>query len=131
MSYELYFTSALRGLKPGSQGYCTVAHTEGMPDLLIEIFLGSPAWAVIADAFVRGAIVAGCSAGAMAVGPATVRVRELRDGGPSAWSPALGLTPHICTVPHFNRIHEFVAVDCVCDRYCSVEAISQHSDCFS
>ena len=35
MRYELYYTSAPRGLKPGSSGFCTVAHTEGMPAALV------------------------------------------------------------------------------------------------
>jgi hypothetical protein len=31
MAWELYYTSAPRGLRPGSRGFCTVARTEGMP----------------------------------------------------------------------------------------------------
>jgi len=33
--YELIYTSAPRGLKPGSQGFCTVACSAGMPPNLI------------------------------------------------------------------------------------------------
>ena len=36
MSREIMFTSAPRGIKPGSQGFCTVAHTQGMPANLIQ-----------------------------------------------------------------------------------------------
>jgi hypothetical protein len=36
MSYELYFTSAPRGLRPGSSGFCTVAATRDMPAALVE-----------------------------------------------------------------------------------------------
>jgi hypothetical protein len=36
VSRELIFTSAPRGLRPGSQGFCTVAHTQGMPASLIQ-----------------------------------------------------------------------------------------------
>jgi hypothetical protein len=36
VSRELVFTSAPRGVKPGSQGFCTVAHTQGMPANLIQ-----------------------------------------------------------------------------------------------
>jgi hypothetical protein len=36
MSYELYYTSAPEGLKPGSKGFCSVAHTAGMPRQLVE-----------------------------------------------------------------------------------------------
>ena len=31
MSHELLYTSAPRGLKPGSRGFCTVLSTQGMP----------------------------------------------------------------------------------------------------
>jgi hypothetical protein len=36
MSFELYYTSAERGLKPHSRGFCTVARTEGLAPPVIE-----------------------------------------------------------------------------------------------
>jgi hypothetical protein len=36
MNYELIYTSAPKGLKPGSSGYCTVAATEGIPSALVD-----------------------------------------------------------------------------------------------
>jgi len=36
MAWELSITSAPRGLKPGSAGFCPVSHTQGMPPHLIE-----------------------------------------------------------------------------------------------
>lgn len=36
MSWELFYTSAPRGLRLGSRGFCTVARTEGMPAPLID-----------------------------------------------------------------------------------------------
>jgi hypothetical protein len=36
MSWELYYTSAPQGLKPHSQGFCTVAQTEGMPGTVAD-----------------------------------------------------------------------------------------------
>ena len=36
MTHELVYTSAPRGLHPGSNGYCTVAQTDGMPRALVE-----------------------------------------------------------------------------------------------
>lgn len=36
MIRELVYTSAPKGLKPGSQGFCTVVATKGLPDLLRE-----------------------------------------------------------------------------------------------
>lgn len=83
----------------------------GMPDLLIDVFDGSPAWRAIAEAHARGAVVAGCSAGAMAIGPYTARVREVMAGQPPSWSPALGLLRRVCTFPHFDRRREFIDDD--------------------
>jgi cyanophycinase-like exopeptidase len=80
----------------------------GIPDLLIDVFAGSPAWAAIADAHARGAVVAGCSAGAMAIGPYTARVRAVMAGAPPSWAPALRLLHDVCTFPHFDRRREFV-----------------------
>src|SRR4051812_13889182 len=36
MSHELLFTSAPRGLRPGSSGYCTVTATRGLPGPLLQ-----------------------------------------------------------------------------------------------
>lgn len=36
MSHELYYTSAPKGLQPGSRGFCTVAMTRGMPANLVD-----------------------------------------------------------------------------------------------
>jgi hypothetical protein len=36
MSHELFYTSAPRGLQPGSNGFCTVAETRGLSPLLRE-----------------------------------------------------------------------------------------------
>src|SRR5947209_7583293 len=36
MSHELWYTSAVRGLLPGSNGFCTVKATRGIPVVLRE-----------------------------------------------------------------------------------------------
>lgn len=36
MSWELYYTSAERGVNPHSRGFCTVARTETMPHAVVE-----------------------------------------------------------------------------------------------
>lgn len=36
MSWELYYTSAERGVNPHSRGFCTVARTEGMAPAVVE-----------------------------------------------------------------------------------------------
>jgi hypothetical protein len=37
MAFELIHTSVPKGLRPGSQGYCTVAYTKGMPANYVEL----------------------------------------------------------------------------------------------
>ncbi len=37
MAYELVYTSAEKGLRPGTRGFCTVAHTRGMPPQYIQL----------------------------------------------------------------------------------------------
>ena len=37
MSFELIYTSAPRGIKAGTRGYCTVAFTEGMPANYVQL----------------------------------------------------------------------------------------------
>lgn len=37
MASELIYTSAERGLRPGTRGYCTVAHTRGVAPALLQI----------------------------------------------------------------------------------------------
>jgi len=64
----------------------------GDPDLIPTIMPGSAAWAAIADALARGTVLAGASAGAMALGSWT-------------WTPGGGmaglrLAPGIVVVPH-------------------------------
>lgn len=37
MAYELVYTSAERGLRPGTRGFCTVAHTRGIQPQMIQL----------------------------------------------------------------------------------------------
>lgn len=67
----------------------------GDPDLIPTLMPGSPAWTAIEAARARGAILAGASAGAMALAPWT-------------WTPAggiagLGVVPGLIVVPHADR----------------------------
>lgn len=64
----------------------------GDPDLIPTVLAGTPAWAAIEAAWRDGALLAGASAGAMALGERT-------------WTPAgpidgLGLVPGLAVVPH-------------------------------
>jgi cyanophycinase len=82
----------------------------GSPRHLVDTFKGSPAWEVIRLRHAAGAVLAGCSAGAMAFGRVTLQPRRLWSGGPAngslpedTWYPALGLVPNVVTLPHFDR----------------------------
>lgn len=71
----------------------------GKPDHLVDTLRGSPAWDVISGRLAAGAAIAGCSAGAMALGGWTVRVAVM----PWGWSHGLGLLPEWALLPHFDR----------------------------
>jgi cyanophycinase-like exopeptidase len=64
----------------------------GDPDIIPTLFPGSAAWAAIERAHARGAVLAGASAGAMALAGWT----WTRDGGMEALGvvPAIGVAPH-------------------------------------
>lgn len=64
----------------------------GDPDLIPTILAGTPAWDAILAAHRRGAVLAGASAGAMALAPWT----WTRDGGVEG----LGLVPGLIVAPH-------------------------------
>lgn len=76
----------------------------GDPVHLIESLRGSPAWEIIAAAHAAGAILAGCSAGAMALGAGTISPRAIRSGGAPVWHEALGVVPRVTVFPHFDRM---------------------------
>lgn len=80
----------------------------GNPQHLIASLRGSAAWEVIARRQAQGAVLAGCSAGAMAMSGYTVPLRALLSGlitgGPGDWLPALGTVPQVVVFPHFDRI---------------------------
>jgi cyanophycinase len=71
-----------------------IAFPGGDPDLIPTLLRGSAAWSAITEALDRGALLAGASAGAMALGPWT-------------WTPhggvhGLGLVPGVVVVPHVD-----------------------------
>jgi cyanophycinase len=84
----------------------------GSPQHLIQTLENSPAWDVIRTRHAAGAVLAGCSAGAMAFGALTLQPRALwrrapGDGDASrapSWYPALGLLGHVIVLPHFDRM---------------------------
>ena len=83
----------------------------GSPQHVIQTLESSPAWEVIRARHVAGAVLAGCSAGAMAFGALTLQPRAWRRGpgdgdasGAPNWYPALGLLGRVIVLPHFDRM---------------------------
>jgi cyanophycinase-like exopeptidase len=64
----------------------------GDPDIIPTLFPGSAAWAAIGRARVRGAVLAGASAGAMGLAAWTWT--------PAGVVPGLGLVPGVIVAPH-------------------------------
>lgn len=81
----------------------------GNPNYLIETLRDTPAWEIITRRHAQGAVLAGCSAGAMAFGGFTTNIRMMRQGLPPEWVPALGLLPGFITLPHFDRLSGFIS----------------------
>jgi cyanophycinase-like exopeptidase len=71
----------------------------GKPTHLAEVLHGTPLLAAIERALARGAVWAGCSAGAMVVS----RARVGGTGG-SAWRFGLGLLPHVAVGVHWDKV---------------------------
>ena len=70
----------------------------GKPQYLIDTLRDTPCWHAIAGVFHAGGVVAGCSAGAMALADRMVEF-------PRLWHtiPALGLASGIAVIPHFDE----------------------------
>lgn len=83
----------------------------GNPQYVIETLRGTPAWEIIASRHQAGAALAGCSAGAMMLGGATIHLRRVMAGAPIEWLPALNVVPRVGTIPHFDRVTRFVQPD--------------------
>jgi cyanophycinase len=92
---------------PLLQGADLIYFSGGSPRHVVDSMAGSPAWDVIQARHAAGAVLAGCSAGAMAFGRVTLQPRALWGSNATPrtdiWYPALGLLPGIVTLPHFDR----------------------------
>ncbi|GCE08861.1 Type 1 glutamine amidotransferase-like domain-containing protein [Dictyobacter aurantiacus] len=76
----------------------------GNPRHILESLRATTAWEVIAAAYRRGAILAGCSAGAMALGSVLISPRDVYSDQSPHWLPGLGIVPKIAVFPHFDRM---------------------------
>jgi len=79
----------------------------GNPEHVIEMLRDTPAWQIIRAGYAAGAVLAGCSAGAMMLGGYTLSVRAVMRGQPPRWLPGLGIAPGIVLMPHFDRMADY------------------------
>ncbi|MBK9942171.1 MAG: Type 1 glutamine amidotransferase-like domain-containing protein [Kouleothrix sp.] len=79
----------------------------GNPEYVIETLRDTPAWQAIYAGYLAGAVLAGCSAGAMMLGGYTLSVRSVMRGDAPRWVPALGVLPRLAVMPHFDRVADF------------------------
>lgn len=75
----------------------------GNPRYLAETMAGTAFWAAVHEAWRDGAVLAGCSAGAMLLGG---RIQNIV-GRPGEAIAALGLLPRAIVIPHFDRIEHY------------------------
>jgi cyanophycinase len=79
----------------------------GNPEYAIETLRDTPAWKAVRAGHAGGAVLAGCSAGAMMLGGYTLSVRSVMSGQPPRYVPGLGLVPGIVIMPHFDRVADY------------------------
>ncbi|HET6963440.1 MAG TPA: Type 1 glutamine amidotransferase-like domain-containing protein [Acidimicrobiales bacterium] len=75
----------------------------GSPAYLAETLRDTRVWAAIVAAWQAGAALAGCSAGAMALGE---WMADIRAPGSSP-RPGLGVVPGLLVIPHFDRFRRW------------------------
>ena len=83
--------------------------TGGDPGLVVDVLRDSPVWQAIAAAWRRGAVLAGSSAGAMALGEWTLIRKAYPGHAERRFKPALDLIPRLAVAPHFETFgHRWV-----------------------
>lgn len=80
----------------------------GNPQHTIETLRDSKAWRVIKSAYEQGAVLAGCSAGAMMLSGHTISIRQVMQGQKVDFIVALGIVPQLIVFPHFDRMAGFL-----------------------
>jgi len=83
----------------------------GNPQHTIDALRDSPAWNIIKTAYEHGAVLAGCSAGAMMLSARTISVRQVMMGEPVGFVEAMGIVPNVIVFPHFDRMAGFLDQD--------------------
>lgn len=83
--------------------------TGGDPGLVVDVLRDSPVWRAIAAAWRGGAVLAGSSAGAMALGEWTLIRKAYPGHAERRYKPALDLVPRLAVAPHFETFgHRWV-----------------------
>ena len=80
----------------------------GKPGYLRSVLVGSPLGAAVRAANIRGAVLAGCSAGAMVLAERQPELRRRMLPWPLRWSTGLGLARGIAVLPHYDAWPEAV-----------------------
>ncbi|HEY0755483.1 MAG TPA: Type 1 glutamine amidotransferase-like domain-containing protein [Ktedonobacteraceae bacterium] len=80
----------------------------GNPYHIIDTMRDSLAWEHIQAAYKRGAVLAGCSAGAMMLGGQTASLRQVMMGNEVEFKAALGIAPRLIVAPHFDRLASYM-----------------------
>jgi len=76
----------------------------GDPHYLASTLSGTPVWEAIERNWRAGSSLAGCSAGAMALGPDIPNFRKMKEAG----SVGLNVLPYIRTIPHYNKFFGWI-----------------------
>ncbi len=74
----------------------------GKPGYLLRVLDGSAVGRALMEAHERGAVLAGCSAGAMALAGHAFDLRVRVLPFPLRWRPGLGFAPSTSVVPHYD-----------------------------
>ena len=78
----------------------------GKPRYLLATLWETPVWRAAAGAHARGAILAGCSAGAMVLCGTQAQWRGRLAVWPLRWERALSVVPDAAVIPHYDRLPE-------------------------
>jgi len=86
----------------------------GHPRHLVEVLVSSPLGASLARAHARGAVIAGCSAGAMALVGRTMDFRRIPKARmpmpfPVRWTSGLALVDGVAVIPHYDAWPEVLS----------------------
>ena len=104
---EGFDSAALQAIGEADLVYLSGGHARH----LLAVIRESPIGNALTAAHAHGTVIAGCSAGAMAIVGRTVEFRRLPRAGipmpfPLRWRPGLGLVDGIAVLPHYDAFPE-------------------------